>query len=313
MVVFACSCNRLPNKPFYEPLTLDELSKAIKADSAFADFYEDLRDDRSINEMSDVQKAKYRKVTYARLYKYMNYANDWERRRELDSISSLKWEKEYASEIKSTDSLINVMKQERATAYAKVNEMASFELVGINYDYRTVGEWKKPYEWSSRIEWVEKEVEYATLSFMSHLSVPTIDEIKMQFFCWGKDGYPSVKEFWYWEEKNLINEEKWVVSFARTPEPFDKYGYSNFIEKFDYAFKIDYIIIGKDTIKPGPLPTNREFVLEQYDKKFGSKWMDLAKKNFNEDMPDQWDYCYKENQKALQKYDALVYALSQEF
>ena len=132
-----CSCNPIPNKPFYEPLTLEELAKAIKADEYFGEWYEELADDSDVQRMTDVEKAKYKDVTYRRLYKYFQYQDDFQYWIKQDSISQIKWFEEYASTIKSMDSLIAVQKELKEQAFAEVNKIASFELTGVNRKWET--------------------------------------------------------------------------------------------------------------------------------------------------------------------------------
>ena len=111
LTAIICSCNPIPNKPFYEELTLDELAKAIKADEEFAEWYEELMDSRLITRTTDVEKAKYKDVTHRRLFKYSKHMYDFKYWIRFDSISNLKWEEEYASTIKSVDSLVAVKKE----------------------------------------------------------------------------------------------------------------------------------------------------------------------------------------------------------
>lgn len=60
-VVF-CSCNKILNKSIFTPLSVEDLSEAIKADPAFSDCYEKIQND--ITGISDVVKAKYLDITY---------------------------------------------------------------------------------------------------------------------------------------------------------------------------------------------------------------------------------------------------------
>ena len=48
------SCNKISDKPVSEKLSTDELSKAIKSDTLFADFYEEIR--KEVDDMSDIKK-----------------------------------------------------------------------------------------------------------------------------------------------------------------------------------------------------------------------------------------------------------------
>ena len=65
------SCNKISDKPVSEKLSTDELSKAIKSDTLFADFYEEIR--KEVDDMSDIKKATYNDVTYRRLFQYVKF------------------------------------------------------------------------------------------------------------------------------------------------------------------------------------------------------------------------------------------------
>lgn len=66
--IFFISCNSIPNKSISEKLTIEELSKAIKSDAMFVDFYEDVT--KKMTTMDDIQKARFNDITYRRLFKF---------------------------------------------------------------------------------------------------------------------------------------------------------------------------------------------------------------------------------------------------
>ena len=69
-IVMLWSCNKIPNKLVYEPLSIKEIATAIKHDNEFADFYESCIN--ATKDFTDVQKAKYNKLTYSRLFNFLN-------------------------------------------------------------------------------------------------------------------------------------------------------------------------------------------------------------------------------------------------
>ena len=50
------------------------MSKAIKGDTLFANFYEHIR--KNVDDMSDIKKATYNDITYRRLFKYIKFLRD---------------------------------------------------------------------------------------------------------------------------------------------------------------------------------------------------------------------------------------------
>ncbi|HNX06011.1 MAG TPA: hypothetical protein PKL96_00355 [Bacteroidales bacterium] len=140
VVIILSSCNKIPDKPVAEKLSTDELSKAIKSDSLFSDFYEDLR--QGVDEMDDIKKAKFNDVTYRRLFKYFKFLQDTTYWKPLSEKWEKEWEKDYGVYLPKADSTLkywkNFMEENSLNKYVKI------ELAQINkkyYDY--IGELKE--------------------------------------------------------------------------------------------------------------------------------------------------------------------------
>ncbi len=58
------------SKSIFTSLTIEELNDCIKSDSIFGSFYEGISEVNG--ELSDIEKAKYYDITYARLLKFVN-------------------------------------------------------------------------------------------------------------------------------------------------------------------------------------------------------------------------------------------------
>lgn len=100
LILFS-SCKDNLNKPIFEPLTLEELSKELKRDSSFSYFYERIQKINNEHINNDLKKAKYMELTYRRVYDMFIYddtvlakklSNEWEMKygkynEKVDSIS----------------------------------------------------------------------------------------------------------------------------------------------------------------------------------------------------------------------------------
>lgn len=125
--VLFIACNPIPNKSVFEELTTDELASAIKADPEFGEAYEDIRSSVVSTNFSDVQKAKYKDVTYRRLYKYTNHVADsayWEPRQEK---WGKEWDNTFANDLAKVDETVAYW-----TAYKKQNSLSRFANIELS-------------------------------------------------------------------------------------------------------------------------------------------------------------------------------------
>jgi len=135
------SCNKISDKPVSEKLSTDELSKAIKSDTLFADFYEEIR--KEVDDMSDIKKATYNDVTYRRLFQYVKFLQDTTYWNPLYEKWNEEWEREYGVYLPKADSVINYWKkyldENSLDKYVKV-ELAKIdkEYYSYSYDIRDV-------------------------------------------------------------------------------------------------------------------------------------------------------------------------------
>lgn len=103
------SCSNISNKPVSEKMSTEELSKAIKSDTLFAEFYENIR--KEVEEMSDIKKATYSDVTYRRLFKYvkfLQYTTYW---KPLSEKWEKEWQNDYGAYLPKADSVLNYWKK----------------------------------------------------------------------------------------------------------------------------------------------------------------------------------------------------------
>lgn len=124
-------CNKIPKKPIFERLSTEELAKAIKSDTLFAEFYESIRSE--MDDLSEINKAKYNDITYHRLFNYVKYLNDtiyWNPKIE---IWEDEWEDKYNIYLSKADSTINYWKK-----YLEENSLDKYikiELANIDKEY----------------------------------------------------------------------------------------------------------------------------------------------------------------------------------
>lgn len=170
VIALLCSCNKISNKSIYEELTIDEVEKAMKQDSVFGWFYDDVVSANYDQRMTPSAKARFKKVSYRRYFAYTKYKYDFFMWKEKDSIWAEEWSQKYAKEIATTDSVINYWKQYRQDCYAEVDKYIKGKIVnvGIESDYE--------YNWrTDRKEWVS----HRTYDIEYTLFVPKVEKVEV--------------------------------------------------------------------------------------------------------------------------------------
>ena len=74
LTIILSSCSNISDKKVSEKLSTNELSIAIKSDTMFTSFYENIR--KSVDEIDDIKKANFNEVTYSRLFEYYKFLLD---------------------------------------------------------------------------------------------------------------------------------------------------------------------------------------------------------------------------------------------
>lgn len=100
-----CSCNSVPNQSIMEPIDYKELGDIIKKDSSFAFFYFWLQGD--IEGLSDIDKARFKDVTYRKLYSLFKFSNDTTKINPLKEKWTDEWNEIYGGYGAKGDSAIN--------------------------------------------------------------------------------------------------------------------------------------------------------------------------------------------------------------
>lgn len=116
------ACSSIPDKPVTEPLETEELSKAMKSDSLFAEVYEYARFCTAL--MSETEKARYSEISYRRALDYARYIEDgehWDKQR-------AKYEKEWE---KQNDELGAEVDKEIERVRKSIDESGIYDKVSI--------------------------------------------------------------------------------------------------------------------------------------------------------------------------------------
>ena len=289
------SCNNVSNKPVSEQLSTDELSKEIKSDITFSSFYESIR--RSVDDMSDIKKAKYNDVTYRRLFQYFKFLTDTAYWKPLSEKWEKEWEDKFAVYLLKADSALNFW--HKYLEENSLNKYVSIELSQIVKEY---------YEYIGGI----KEV---NLGFRLIPLQGAIEQIRFTY------GYkPKINgDSKYYEKHNCIS----TSPFSTPTTRFWEVGYSDKeifigknVETFlrDYNLYVDITSIRKDGINIStddisiPKKVSECFENEKdYPALFEFSKEGLIKDIINKDFVTKWEYRSKKSDEVKEKRDKLCF------
>jgi len=287
------SCSNISEKPVSEKLSTDELAKAIKSDTSFTSFYENIR--KKVDELDDIKKAKFNEVTYRRLFKYVKFSQDTIYWKPLFE----KWEREYEKEfgIYSTkaDSTLNYWK--KFLEENSLDKYVKVELAQIDKEY---------YDYIGEL----KEV---NLGFRLTPLEGTIEQIRFNY------GYKAkIIGDKYFERHNCIS----TSPFSSPTIRYWEVGYSdknNFagktVETFfrDYDLQIEVTKIRKNGVNISTDDFNipelvtdyftygeEDFMKDYYKEK-------VIKKLIFNGYLEKWEYTSKKADEILEKEDKLCF------
>ena len=289
------SCNNISVKPVSEKLNTEELSKAIKSDTAFSNFYENTR--KAVDDMSDIKKAQYNDVTYRRLFKYFKFLNDTSYWKPLAENWDKEWSDKFGIYLPKGDSALNYWR--KFLEENSLNKYVKIELAQIDKEY---------YEYAGGI----KEV---NLGFRLTPLQGTIEQIRFTY------GYkPKINgDSKYYDKHSCISTSPFSYPTIRLWEV----GYSdrdNFVGKDVQTFLRDYnlyleitsirkngINISSDDFSV-PKKVSECFENEKdYPALFELSKDDLIKELINKDYISKWSYRNKKADELKEKKDKLCY------
>jgi hypothetical protein len=292
LFVFAfSSCNKISDKPVSEKLSTKELSKALKSDTLFADFYEIIREE--VDQMSDIKKAKYNDITYRRLFKYVKHLQDTSYWNPMYKKLEKEWKSEYGMYLPKADSVLNYWKK-----YLEDNTLDKYvkiDLAKIDIEYyRYVG-----------------GIKDVSLGFRLTPLQGTVDQIVFTY------GYQAKihEDNQYYKKIRCRS----TTPFSSTTVRFWKVGYSDEklfsghnVETFlrDYNLYIEITDIRKDGVNISiddftiPIEVSNSLQYEnKYPALFESSIDELIKEMLNKDYLSKWEYKRKKSDEILEKKD----------
>ncbi|PKP17831.1 MAG: hypothetical protein CVU07_03270 [Bacteroidetes bacterium HGW-Bacteroidetes-23] len=295
LAIIFSSCSNISEKPVSEILSTDELSKAIKSDSMFTSFYENIR--KSVDEMDDIKKAKFNDVTYDRFFEYYKFLRDTTYWKPLSEKSEKEWEKEFGIYSTKADSTINYWK--KYLAENSLDKYVKIELAKISKEY---------YDYIGEL----KEV---NLGFRMTPLQGTVQQIRFNY------GYKAKihGDDNYYEKHRCIETDPlsssrigyWEVGYSDK----DKFAGKN-VETFlrDYNVYIEVVEIRKDGVNMSTdhfaVPEEVTKCLEvekEYPSLFDLYKEDLIKKLIRKDYTGKWEYINKKAEEIQEKEDKLCY------
>ncbi len=133
ILIILVSCDSHLNQSIFTPLSIDDLSKSIKKDTAFADLYKGIREMCDSKEFGDIEKAKFNDITYKDMFDFYEYVQDTTRFKSIDEKAIAEWKDKYSIYDSKIDSVINYWEN-----YKKSNSLENFvdiELAEIKKEY----------------------------------------------------------------------------------------------------------------------------------------------------------------------------------
>lgn len=295
LAMILSSCSNISDRPISEKLSTDELSKAIKSDTLFTDFYENLR--KSVDEMDDIKKAKFNDVTYRRFFKYYKFLQDTTYWKPKSENWEKEWEKDFGVYITKADSTLNYWK--KYLAENSLDKYVKIELANIRKEY---------YDYIGEL----KEV---NLGFRMTPLQGTVQQIRFNY------GYKAKihGDNNYYEKHKCIETDPlssprigyWEVDYSDR----NKFAGKN-VETFlrDYNMHIEVVEIRKDGVNMSTadfsVPEEVTKCLEvenEYPSLFEMYKEDIIKNLIDKNYLGKWEYINKKADEIREKEDKLCF------
>lgn len=293
VIALLCSCNRISNKPIYEELTINEVGKAMKQDSSFGWFYDDVVEANYALKMSPSEKARFKKVSYRKYFAYTKYKYDFLKWMKKDSIWGEEWAQKYVKEIAATDSVINYWKQYKQDCYAEVNKYIKGKItnVGIESDYE--------YNWDTRRnEWKPRRSYEITYTLL----VPKVDKVEISIVWRDKYGESDGWHGSSYDENITQNDtvKKHVCGGLNDEKPSEVWITSVEINGQTISSKYDKYDVPQSV---------REYIEneKEYD------WNKVGREFAGENFVSKDSYLSQKREEDLRAFDNLCYEFDQEF
>lgn len=299
LAIILSSCNSISDKSVSEKLNTEELSKAIKGDTLFSSFYENIR--KGVDEMDDIKKAKFNDVTYRRLFKYFKFLRDTTYWNPLSEKWEKEWKKEYGVYLPKVDSTLKYWK--KYLQENSLNKYVNVELAQIDKDY---------YEYAGGL----KEV---NLGFRLTPLQGAIEQLRFNY------GYKAkINGDKYFEKHNCIltspfsspTIKYWEVSYSDR-DNFSEKSVETFLR--DYNLQIEITNIRKDGVNIStddfniPEEISEYFTYGENDDLMRDYCKDkVLKKIIYKDFLDKWEHSNKKADEIREKEDKLCFDFMKE-
>lgn len=295
LTIIFSSCSNVSNKPVFEKLSTDELSKAIKSDTMFTSFYENIR--KSVDEMDDIQKATFNDVTYSRLFEYYKFLLDTTYWKPLSEKWEKEWEKEFGIYSTKADSTINYWK--KYLAKNSLDKYVKIELSNISKEYYDYIGGLKEVHLGFRLTPLQGPVQQIRFDYGYKAKIHGDDEDYEKHRCIDTDPLNSSR-IDYWEadysDKDLFA--------GKNTETFLR----------DYNVYIEIVEIRKDGVNistaNSAVPKEVTECLEvekEYPTLFEMYKDDLTKNLIKKDYIGKREYCNKKAEEIQENEDKLCY------
>jgi len=289
LLTLLVSCNSIPKKSVFQELSTDELASAIKSDTEFAEFYEEMRSLASLVSFSEVQKAKYKDVTYRRFYKFYNHLSDtifWQSKYEK---WGQEWDETLANDLAKVDEKVAYW-----TDYKKQNSLSRFAKVELSRFYITH---------YSYIGGVRDAYIYFNITPLQG----TIEQIKFKYSYSIKiDGGRGKRTYdcTYYAPISSTKEGSWEIDyFARSN--FDGMTVGKFLQKYD--LDIEITDVRKDGKNYSLKDLNIPEAINDFWKEDTPNTRDGVAVLVNPQYVNREKYIANKKNDGMKKYDQLCY------
>lgn len=304
LLIFAAyvliSCNSISTKPIFESLSTDELTKAIKTDTSFTSFYENLR--KSVDEISDIKKAKYHEVTYRRLFKYFKFTGDTVYWKAQSNTAEKEWAAKFAIYLPKADSVLDYWR--RYQDEHSLNKYVQVELAEIDKEYyEYIGSIKEVHLGFKLIP-LQGPIEQIRFTYGFKVKINGDDKYYEKHSCISTSPFSS-SNIRYWEvgySDRDIFAGKNVETFLRD--------YNLYIEITDIR-KGGINITADDYLIPDKVKKCLEYE-KKYPELFELYKEDLITDMINKDFVSKWEFIIKKENEIKKKYDKLCFDFSKD-
>lgn len=289
------SCNKIPDKSVSEKLSTKELSKVIKSDTSFTDFYEHIRE--QVDDMSDIKKATYNDITYRRMFRYYKFLQDTTFWNPLSKQWEEEWDSEYGIYLQKADSVLNYWK--KYLDEKSLGKYVKIELADIDKEYYSYAAGLKEVSLGFRFTPLQGKIEQLNFNYSYVAKINESSKLYDKNYCISTSPFsgPTIR---YWK-----------VDYSEE-DRFERHNVETFLR--DYNLYIEITDIRKD----GKNISSRDFSVpdevsqcldyeKDYPFLFEYSKSDLIKNLIYREYVTEMDYQVKKGDEIREKKDKLCF------